>query len=179
MDTPATDNAPSLILELDAQLEALSTVITREGWKDSNLNLLLNLKDLLQDIRPHLEQSPSDDALLQELWKSSRDLLARFEARPSVKQALAKVNEESDEFKKALYESDDAGEWADFFARRSNALAEEGADFFATIINAAALPGLTYAQFVSAIRSTIRKNNGKTLKDYMLDERTQSIVRRS
>lgn len=109
------------------------------------------------------------DTLLPRLWHSSTDLLDRFGAHPSVKQASDRMLSEVLELVIAAH---------DPYGTSTDEIAAEAVDMIVTAINVLRACHVTQDQFMNAMEKIIRKNDAKTLESHQLNVQTQGVEKK-
>jgi NTP pyrophosphatase (non-canonical NTP hydrolase) len=98
-------------------------------------------------------------SMLDRLWKSSTGLLKRFDARPSVKQAVERMMSEIVELIVAAHDTDDA-------VFEAEDIAKEAADVWVTVINVLNATGVSQEQLETAIEAVMDSNDKKDHTSY-------------
>jgi phosphoribosyl-ATP pyrophosphohydrolase len=133
----------------------------------------LYLHDGRRDVSPRDEFADKieclfDPSLLDRLWVSSTGLMDRFNANPSIKQALDRMMSEVVELIIAAN---------DTYGTSNDEIAQEAADVTVTLINVLRACGIDQEQFVQACEAVIVKNGLKTDKTHQLQVKTQGVER--
>lgn len=97
---------------------------------------------------------------LPALWKSTSDLYARFDLRPTESATLDKFREEVDEFIKAsIYDTDGGAH-----------MVEEAGDVFVTVIGMLIARGVSLELLQERVAYVIAKNDAKTTETHYVNE---------